>query len=342
MHVGGPAETLVEADTTDDVVAAVLEAQAGGDRVLLLAGGSNLLVADEGFAGTVVRIGSRGIHTDRGPDGQVTVTAAAGEVWDSFVRHCVDEGWAGVECLAGIPGAVGATPIQNVGAYGQDVSATISEVTVLDRATGEVGRMSAQECGFGYRTSRFKYHDDFVVLGVTFELREQEQSMPVAYAELARSLDVEPGQTAPLADVSQAVVALRRGKGMVLDADDHDTWSCGSFFTNPVLSEADFSAFRDLARTRLGAEVSVPGFPDPVTGGVKTSAAWLIQRSGFDRGYGSGPAQLSTKHSLALTNRGRATTADVLALAREVRDGVREQWGITLHPEPVLVGVSLD
>lgn len=341
MRVGGPADVLVEADTTEDVAAAVLEAQARGDQLLLLAGGSNLLVSDDGVAGTVVRIGSRGIRADRRPDGEVAVTAAAGEVWDHFVRHCVTEGWAGVECLAGIPGAVGATPIQNVGAYGQDVSATISEVQVLDRATGEVRPMSARECGFGYRTSRFKYHADFVVLSVTFRLREQESSTPVAYAELARSLDVAPGETAPLAEVSEAVVALRRGKGMVLDPADHDTWSCGSFFTNPVLDPGDFASFQERARERLGADAALPNWPDP-TGGVKTSAAWLIQRSGFDRGYGSGPARLSTKHALALTNRGGASAADVLAVAREVRDGVRAQWGVTLHPEPVLVGVSLD
>jgi UDP-N-acetylmuramate dehydrogenase len=282
-----------------------------------MSGGSNLVVADAGFPGTVLRIVTRGVRRD-GHRFEV----AAGEPWDPFVAGCVAAGRAGVECLSGIPGSVGATPIQNVGAYGQEVSETVESVRVYDRATGRVEDMPAAACGFVYRGSVFKYRDRRVVLSVTFRMREASESGPLHYAELARALGVPLGGTAPLPEVREAVLALRRGKGMVIDPADPDTVSAGSFFTNPILDAAPPGA---------------PTWPEP-DGRVKTSAAWLIERAGFTRGYGNGRVGISTKHTLALVNRGGATTAELMALAREIAAGVQERFGIALHPEPVLVG----
>jgi UDP-N-acetylmuramate dehydrogenase len=245
----------------------------------------------------------------------------------------VADGLAGIEALSGIPGLTGATPVQNVGAYGQEVAETITSVTVWDRYRAEARDLSTVDCQFAYRTSLFKHTDRYVVLAVTFVLEPNALSAPVRYAELARALGVEPGERAKLADVREAVLALRRGKGMVLDPDDHDTWSAGSFFTNPVLSTVDeFEA-------RLDPGTGYPSWP--ADGGVKLSAAWLIERAGFPKGYARGPVALSGKHTLALTNRGTATTKDLLALAREIRAGVADRFGVTLHPEPRLVGVTL-
>jgi UDP-N-acetylmuramate dehydrogenase len=260
------------------------------------------------------------------------VTVAAGENWDDLVARAVDSGWVGVEALSGIPGAVGATPIQNVGAYGQEVSQTIASVRVWDRRLKGVRTFANADCGFGYRTSRFKADPGrHVVLEVTFQFTQGSLGAPVRYAELATTLGIEQGKRAPLADVRAAVLKLRTGKGMVLDPEDHDTWSAGSFFTNPVV---------DASAVPEGA----PAWPGQ-DGKVKTSAAWLIERSGFGKGYGldlgAGRVGLSTKHTLALTNRGDATTAELLALAREVRDGVEEKFGIRLVNEPVLVGCEL-
>lgn len=342
LHLGGPAGAYVRAETEDALVAAVRDADAAGGSVLLVAGGSNLVVGDAGFGGTVVHVATSGVLADveDGDDatcGGVLVTVAAGESWDGFVARAVASGWVGVEALSGIPGSVGATPVQNVGAYGQEVAQTVARVRVWDRVLGGVRTFAAADCGFGYRTSRFKADPGrHVVLDVTFQLRRGALGAPVAYAELARALGVEVGQRAPLADVREAVLRLRAGKGMVLglrDADggpDHDTWSAGSFFTNPVL-DADAAA-----RLPEGA----PRFPQP-DGTVKTSAAWLIDHAGFAKGYARGPVGLSTKHALALTNRGGARTADLLALALEVRDGVELAYGIRLENEPVLVGCSL-
>ncbi|MDP9821972.1 UDP-N-acetylmuramate dehydrogenase [Nocardioides massiliensis] len=332
LRLGGPARRWVRAETTEELLATVRDCDGAGEPVLVLGGGSNVVVADAGFDGTVVEVATRGVH----PDGE-RVEVAAGEGWDAFVAGAVASGWVGVEALTGIPGAVGATPIQNVGAYGQEVAQTIAAVRVWDRESAVVRTFAAADCGFGYRTSRFKterYGDGsgsrYVVLTVTFQLRPGSLGAPVAYAELARALGVEVGQRAPAADVAAAVRRLRAGKGMVLDAADHDTWSAGSFFTNPLLG-AD-----EAARLPEGA----PRFAQP-DGTVKTSAAWLIQHAGFAPGHGDGPATLSTKHTLALTNRGHATTGDLLALAAEIRSGVQQRFGITLHPEPVLVGCSL-
>ncbi|WP_370248335.1 UDP-N-acetylmuramate dehydrogenase [Nocardioides sp.] len=328
LRVGGPARHWVEATTEAELLAAVTAAEDRGEPVLVLGGGSNLLVGDDGVPGTVVKVATRGIREDVDTCSGATVTVAAGEEWDALVAHAVARGWVGVETLAGIPGSVGAVPVQNVGAYGAEVAQVIARVRAYDRHERRVVTRSAPECGFGYRTSVFKAEPDrHVVLDVTFQLRLGDLSAPVAYAELARTLGVAEGARAPLAQVREAVLGLRRGKGMVLDAADHDTWSAGSFFTNPVLPPDAVPA-------------GAPAWPQP-DGRVKTSAAWLIEHAGFARGHGAGRATLSTKHTLALTNRGAAAASDVLALAREVRDGVRSRFGIDLDPEPVLVGCAL-
>jgi UDP-N-acetylmuramate dehydrogenase len=327
LRVGGAARRLVTASDERALVDAVRACDADGEPMLLLGGGSNLVVSDEGFDGTVVRVMTRGIRVlDANACGGVLVTVAAGEPWDAFVAHAVAQGWAGVETLAGIPGLAGATPVQNVGAYGQEVASTIARVRTYDRESGQTRTFVNEQCRFGYRTSRFKGSDRAVVLDVTFQLRPGRLSERIRYAELARTLDVPVGGRVSLADVPEAVLGLRRAKGMVLDPDDHDTWSAGSFFTNPVVAEAP------------------PGAPTwPADGGVKTSAAWLIEQAGFARGYPGpdAPVRLSTKHTLALTNRGAGTAADVTALAGEIRDGVRERFGIVLEAEPRLVGVSI-
>ncbi|HET8559130.1 MAG TPA: UDP-N-acetylmuramate dehydrogenase [Marmoricola sp.] len=328
LRIGGPAAEFVEATDERALVAAVADADRRGLPVLVLAGGSNVLVADEGFDGRVVAVRTSGTDADVDGCGGAMVRVAAGEPWDPFVARAVDSGWVGIEALSGIPGSVGATPIQNVGAYGQEVAQTLASVRCWDRAGGEMRTFAAADCAFGYRTSRFKEEPGrHLVLEVTFQLRLGDLCAPVAYAELARTLGVEVGGRVPTARVREAVLGLRRGKGMVLDDADHDTWSAGSFFTNPLL---DPGAVPDGA----------PVWPQP-DGRVKTSAAWLIDHAGFGKGYGEGRAGLSRKHPLALTNRGGATAADLLALAREVRDGVRARFGVELVNEPVLVGCSL-
>jgi UDP-N-acetylmuramate dehydrogenase len=331
LRLGGPAARWVRATTEAELTEAVAVADASGEPVLVLAGGSNLVVADEGFPGTVVEVATRGIAADVEDDvscGGVMVTVAAGEVWDDLVAQAVEKEWAGVEALSGIPGSVGATPIQNVGAYGQEVSQTVASVRVWDRRLRGVRTFANADCGFGYRTSRFKADPGrHVVLSVTFQLRQGSSGGPIAYAELARTLGVELGERAPLADVRRAVLALRSGKGMVLDAADHDTWSAGSFFTNPVVA------------TDVVPE-GAPAWPQE-DGRVKTSAAWLIERAGFSKGHRHGRVALSSKHTLALTNRGGGSTRELLGLAREVRDGVESRFGIRLVNEPVLVGCEL-
>ncbi|MFB6437550.1 UDP-N-acetylmuramate dehydrogenase [Streptomyces sp. NPDC056411] len=337
FRLGGPATRLTTATTDDEVVAAVRAADDAGTPLLIIGGGSNLVIGDKGFDGTALRIATRGCTLDG-----TALELAAGENWSDAVARTVEAGLAGIECLAGIPGSAGATPIQNVGAYGQEVSSTITEVVAYDRRAGETVTLSGEECGFGYRHSRFKARPDrFVVLRVRYALEDAGGlSAPLKYAETARALGVEPGDRVPAAVARETVLALRAGKGMVLDPDDHDTWSAGSFFTNPILTEAEYTAFLERVRDRLGPDTAPPAFPAG-DGLVKTSAAWLIDRAGFTKGYGTGPARISTKHTLALTNRGGATTEDLLALAREVRDGVRAAFGVTLVNEPVTVGVSL-
>jgi len=343
MRVGGPAARLVTVTTTDELVDAVREVDDADEPLLLLSGGSNLVVADEGFAGTVVRVATSGI-TPESADwcGGAVVRVAAGEGWDDVVDRFVSEGWAGVEALSGIPGLTGATPVQNVGAYGQDVSQTIYQVRTWDRREQVVRTFANDDCAFTYRHSRFKGTDRYVVLDVVFQLEVADLARPVAYAALAEGLGVELGTRVPLADARAAVLEQRRRRGMVLDTDDPDTYSCGSFFTNPILSRHEFDDLVERVGERLGYEGPTPprfGEPD---GRVKTSAAWLIDHAGFAKGFGlPGPASLSTKHTLAVTNRGSATTTEVLDVARRVRDGVREAFGVTLVNEPVLVGERL-
>ncbi len=337
FRLGGPARRLITATTDDEVIAAVREADDSGTPLLLIGGGSNLVIGDQGFAGTALVVATKGFTLDG-----TRLELAAGEVWTDAVARTVEAGLAGIECLAGIPGSAGATPIQNVGAYGQEVASTITEVVVYDRRTRETVTVPNTECAFSYRHSRFKdEHERYVVLRVRFELEDAGGlSGPVKYAETARTLGVEPGDRVPLADARETVLKLRAGKGMVLDPEDHDTWSAGSFFTNPILTDEEFAAFHARVRTRLGADAAPPAYAAG-DGHTKTSAAWLIDKAGFTKGYGTGPARISTKHTLALTNRGAATTEDLLTLAREVVTGVRDAFGITLVNEPVTVGVSL-
>jgi UDP-N-acetylmuramate dehydrogenase len=330
LRLGGPAGRLAEAATEAALVDGVREADAAGTPLLVLAGGSNVVIADAGFPGTVVRVATRGVHRD----GERLVVQA-GEPWDPLVAGCVADGLQGFECLSGIPGSAGATPIQNVGAYGQEVSETVEWVRVLDRSTDSVHELPAAECGFSYRGSVFRHRDRWVVLAVAFRLRRSERSGPLRYAELARALGVSLGETAPLGDLRDAVLALRRGKGMVIDPADPDSVSVGSFFTNPVLSAGEFDALR--AR----ADATPPAWPQD-DGQVKTSAAWLIERAGFRRGHEHGRAAISTKHTLALVNRGGASAAELVGLAREIATGVRERFGVRLQPEPVLVGFTWD
>jgi UDP-N-acetylmuramate dehydrogenase len=328
LRLGGPARSLVEASTAAELVAAVRSADAAGEPVLLVGGGSNLVVGDAGWPGRVVLIRSRGIAVTA--DGDLrTVTVEAGEPWDALVARTVAAGWAGLEALSGIPGLTGASPVQNVGAYGQEVADTITRVDVLDRETGAELSLDAAGCRFGYRDSLFKHTDRYVVLRVVFTLRASDKSGPLRYAELARKV----GEIAPLADVRAAVLELRRGKGMVSDDADPDTWSAGSFFTNPILTPAELAAFEARAGT------DYPSWP--AGEGRKLSAAWLIERAGFGKGHGAGPVRISTKHTLALTHRGGGTAADLVALAAEVRDGVEARFGVRLHPEPRVVGLDL-
>ena len=330
LRLGGPPRRLVEAIDEAELVATVTAADAAGEPLLVLAGGSNVVVADEGFLGTVVLVRSRGVVRD-GP----MIEVAAGEPWDAFAATCAADGLAGVECLAGIPGSVGATPIQNVGAYGQEVAETIVAVRVLDRRGGRVVTLSPAECGFTYRSSVLKHDPDrFLVVSVSFVLEPGPLSRPLRYAELARALDVPVGGGAPLREVREAVLALRRDKGMVLDDGDLDTCSAGSFFTNPIL---DVNAFAAL---RARSDEPPPTWTEP-DGRVKISAAWLIQRAGFERGDGDpGGIAISSKHSLALTNRGNGSAAELLALARRIAAAVRETFGVELEPEPRLVGLD--
>lgn len=335
LHLGGPAKRLVQARTQDELVAAVGEIDATSEPLLVLAGGSNVVAADDGFRGTVVRVATRGRERSKLPDGRVRLDVEAGENWDVLVGDCVDEGLAGIEALSGIPGSVGATPIQNVGAYGQEVSEVIVEVRALDRVTGDICELAPQDCGFGYRSSAFKRQPDrWVVLRVSYAFEPSGTSGPLRYGELARRLALEGNEGAPIGAVRDAVLELRRGKGMVLDPDDPDSVSAGSFFTNPVLSA---EAFGELER-RLGPDVAAPAWRQP-DGSVKTSAAWLIERAGFERGQGDPDGiAISSKHTLALTNRGAGTTAELVALAREIAAGVHNAFGVDLVPEPVFVG----
>ena len=333
LRIGPVARRLITCTSTEQVVGALRATDAGSSpacgRVLVLAGGSNVVLADDLADLTVVLLA----NTEISVEGNV-VRAEAGAVWDDVVVTSLAYGLGGLECLSGIPGSAGATPVQNVGAYGADVADTIRRVRLLDRRTGEDRWVSPDVLQFGYRTSILRHSQAAVVLEVEFALDAEGRSAPLRYGELAAALDAEPGSRADPARVREAVLSLRAGKGMVLDEADHDTWSVGSFFTNPVVSPAEYE------RLKENIDRPVPSYPAP--DGVKLAAGWLVERAGFGKGYpGDGaPARLSTKHALALTNRGNATTADVIALARTVRDGVRTTFGIELTPEPILIGCT--
>jgi UDP-N-acetylmuramate dehydrogenase len=358
LGLGGPARAFFSAATEPGLIDAVRSADRAGEPVLLIGGGSNLVISDAGFSGRVVHVNTRGFtYVDAG-DGAVTVTVAAGEDWDDVVAATVAEGLAGLEPLSGIPGRAGATPIQNVGAYGREVAEAITEVRVYDRQEDQIRVIPNEGCEFSYRTSLFKSgrpqalvrpsagspsraagQPRYVVLDVTFRLSRQSLSTPVKYAELAAELGIELGEQAGAGEVRAAVIKIRSRKGMVLNPGDPDTRSAGSFFTNPVITAAELGHVEAAAAARGGAPV--PRYPAG-EGLVKVPAAWLIEHSGFARGYGApAPARVSSKHTLALVNAGEATTADLLALARQIVSGVRAAYGVTLSPEPILVGVTL-
>ena len=342
--VGGPAGNYIEARTEAEIIEAVRSADAAGEPVLIIGGGSNLLISDDGFPGTVVKIASEGFTVSAEDScGGVSVVVQAGHNWDQLVRHAVLHAWSGIEALAGIPGSTGATPVQNVGAYGSDVSQTIAAVRTWDRERNAVKTFTNSELKFGYRDSVLKQttvngSPRYVVLTVEFQLPLGRMSAPIRYAELARSLGVEQGKRAYATDVRREVLRLRASKGMVWDPEDRDTYSTGSFFTNPIVPADVAAALPEAA----------PRYPAGQDGLVKLSAAWLIDQAGFSKGFGlepgsvsGGRASLSTKHTLAITNRGSASAADVVAVAREVRSGVERRFGIQLHPEPLLIGLEL-
>jgi len=323
LRVGGTPSSLNVATTQAQIIEAV---SASGSEVLILGGGSNLLVSDD-FAGEVIKIETQGFTNDESACAGAWVTVEAGHNWDDFVSAAVANGWTGIEGLAGIPGTVGATPIQNVGAYGQSVSETIAQVRAWNRKTKEVEILFAADCEFGYRTSIFKANPDtWVILSVTFQLPLGTMSGPITYDELAKKLDVNLGDRVLTTDLQRAVLELRAGKGMVLDASDHNTWSVGSFFMNPRVAQAPEGA---------------PNWPE-AKGSVKVSAAWLIEQAGFGKGFTlNGRAALSSKHTLAISNQGNATSADILELAQHIRNGVYEKFAIELKAEPRLIGLAL-
>lgn len=340
LRAGGMAAELLEAETQDELVEAVQRADKDRASVLVLGGGSNLVVGDSGFPGLVVHVGTSGVAVTEEPRGAwVHVTAEAGEPFSDLVERCVREGLAGLECMAAIPGTVGAVPVQNVGAYGQEVSQTITHLHVLDRELGQVVVLPAASCGFGYRTSQLRSSQRWLVLSVTFRLRRSPFSEPLVYDQLARALGVHLGERPALRAVFDAVVALRRAKAMVLDPSDPDTRSVGSFFTNPVLTTSELHAL--LARVAQLVPGAVPPTFPAAGGRAKVSAAWLVEHAGFPRGYTLGPARVSTKHALALVLLEGASTEPLLELARRIRRGVQEAFGVLLQPEPILVGASL-
>ncbi len=333
LGLGGPASRLVDAADEQDVAGAVEDARARGESVFVLGAGSNSVIGDGGVPGLTLRMATRGVDV-RSDGGQVVVDAAAGEDWDALVARAVAEGWRGVECLSGIPGLVGATPVQNVGAYGQEVRDTIVSVRVYDREAGAFAEMDAGACGFAYRTSVFKRSDRWIVTRVRFALGLGRDAV-VRYAELARALGTAEGGRARSDLVRERVLALRRGKGMVLDPEDPESVSVGSFFVNPVVPSARVAEVAE----RAGAE---PPTFDAGDGRRKIAAAWLVERAGFVRGWGQGRVGVSRKHALALVHRGGGTTRELLSVARAIRDGVHARFGVVLEPEPVFVGCSWD
>ena len=329
LRVGGPAKKFVEVGTESEIIAAI---EAAGDTpILIIGGGTNILVADTGFEGTVIRITSHSMQSEIDACSGATLTIGAGENWDEFVATTLERGFAGLETLSGIPGTVGAAPIQNIGAYGHEVSEFITRVRTYDRQAKGLKTFTNAECDFSYRNSHFKAHPGrYVVLDVQFNLRQGEMTTSITYAELAKKLGIEVGEKAPISATRTAVLELRGAKGMLLNPSDRDSWSAGSFFTNPIVSK------EIAAKLPEGA----PQWPTP-DGMVKTSAAWLIENSGVHKGDSHGGARVSTKHVLALTNAGNATATDIAELAKSAQQSVFEKFGITLEAEVNLVGITL-
>jgi len=342
LGVGGPARFYVQAPDRETVQAALAWAAERKRPVFVLGGGSNVVIADQGYDGLVLDVRLRGIEATS-VDGHVELRAGAGEDWDPLVQLAVEKGWAGIECLSGIPGRVGATPIQNVGAYGQDVSATISKVDALDLTTGEIASFTNAECRFAYRNSRFKREDRgrYLILAVTFRL-EPGGAPAVRYADLEKTLAAGGGSQPTLPDVREAVVSIRRRKSMVIDPDDPNRRSVGSFFMNPIVPEAARRRIQDTLRAQGNGEAAdaMPSWPAG-DGQVKLSAAWLIERAGLRRGYRKGNVGISTNHTLAIVNCGGGTAGEVVELAREIRGRVLDRFGMTLVPEPVFVNLDL-
>jgi UDP-N-acetylmuramate dehydrogenase len=344
LRLGGPAPGLTEAYTADDVRRIVGHADLTGSGVLVLGGGSNLVVADAGIDVPIVRVAIPGVRVVPSADGaSAQVTIGAGENWDDVVGTLTADGFGELAPLSGIPGSAGATPVQNVGAYGTEIAEVLESVTLFDRRSGKIFRTPAADLRLRYRSSTLRGTDSGVITDLTVQLTRGP--VVVKYAELARTLGVTPGSTAPAAAVREAVLDLRRAKGMVLDPADPDTRSVGSFFTNPIISAGELDTVDRVIRDRLGADVDYPRYPVPDeaagTGRVKLSAAWLIERAGFGKGFAGpgGRVSISSKHTLALTNRG-GTTDELLALAVQIRDGVRAAFGVTMEPEPMLIGVA--
>jgi UDP-N-acetylmuramate dehydrogenase len=329
FRVGGPATKIVQVSTEAQIIAAIEDA--GNTPILIMGGGTNVLIADKGFEGTVIRISNNSVQAEVDACSGATLTIGAGEDWDSFVQTTINSGFAGLETLSGIPGTVGAAPIQNIGAYGHEVSEFVTRVRTYDRQLKEIYTFTNSQCEFTYRNSYFKAHPGrYVVLDVQFQLRIGEFSDPITYLELSKKLGIEPGDKAPVAATRAAVLELRASKGMLLSPDDHDSWSAGSFFTNPIISQQAADALPDAA----------PKWPLN-DGRVKISAAWLIENAGMHKGDEVGGARISTKHVLALTNSGNATASDIAELAKRARNQVKETFGITLEAEVNLVGIEI-
>ena len=329
LRVGGPATKIVQVSTEAQIIAAIEEA--GDTPVLIMGGGTNVLIADKGFDGTVIRISNNSVQSEVDACSGATLTIGAGEDWDVFVQTTINSGFAGLETLSGIPGTVGAAPIQNIGAYGHEVSEFITRVRTYDRELKEIYTFTNSQCEFTYRNSYFKAHPGrYVVLDVQFQLRIGEFSAPITYLELSKKLGIEPGDKAPVVATRAAVLELRASKGMLLSPDDHDSWSAGSFFTNPIISQQAADGLPDAA----------PKWPLN-DGRVKISAAWLIENAGMHKGDEVGGARISTKHVLALTNSGDATAADIAELAKRARNHVKEVFGITLEAEVNLIGIEI-
>ena len=327
--MGGPAQKILQVSTQEEIIAAIEEA--GDSPILILGGGTNVLVSDSGFEGTVIRISNNSVQTEVDACSGATLTIGAGEDWDELVATTIDRGFAGLETLSGIPGTVGAAPIQNIGAYGHEVSEFITRVRTYDREKKEIRTFTNSECEFSYRCSHFKSHPGrYVVLEVQFQIRRGEMSDPITYAELSKKLGVDMGDKAPVVDVRKAVLELRAAKGMLINSQDKDSWSAGSFFTNPIISQ----------QAADGLPNAAPKWP-LTDGRVKISAAWLIENSGIHKGDEVGGARISTKHVLALTNSGNATASDIATLARKARDQVQNTFGITLEAEVNLIGIEI-